>query len=162
MKKVKLLLAAIFCTMAIYGQKMNVEPNTKGTYAIDSIKINAPVDKVYSLITDINDWPGWFSGVKEVKINGKAEEGKPFVWKANGYKIRSVLHTVRANSCIGWTGKIWWISAVHNWHFSSSSDGGTMVIVEESFGGLGSALMKNSLRKDMRNDLINLKKKSEI
>jgi hypothetical protein len=145
-----------------YGQKMNVEVNPKAkTYLIDSIQINASVQRVYSLIANINDWPKWFEGVSEVHLNDGAMEGKTFIWKANGYKIKSKLHTVRPNSDIGWTGNIWWLSAVHNWHFESIHEDRTMVIVKESFKGLGSSLLKKSLRKGMRTDLICLKKEAE-
>ncbi|HEY4786640.1 MAG TPA: SRPBCC family protein [Bacteroidales bacterium] len=162
MKKFKLFLIAVICTGAVYGQKMNVEVNPKAsTYNIDSVRINAPVEKVYGLLAGINDWPKWFEGVSEVHMDGNAEEGKTFVWKAKGHKINSKIHTVRLNSDIGWTGKMWWIKAVHNWHFESEPNGSTKVIVQENFNGFGSSLMKKSLKKDMRNDLLCLKKESE-
>jgi len=152
----------LFFTEAIYGQNMNVEVNNKAkAYSIDSIQIDAPIDEVYSLVANMSDWPAWFQGVTEVHMNGKAEEGKVFIWKAKGYKIKSKIHTLRINSDIGWTGKMWWIGAIHNWHLESLPNGVTRVIVEESFNGLGSSLMKNSIKKDMRNDLSGLKKKSE-
>ena len=141
---------------------MNVEVNPKAkAYSIGSIQIKASIDKVYALIANINEWPKWFEGVTETHMNGNAEEGKDFIWKANGYKIKSKIHTLRLNSDIGWTGKVWWIKAVHNWHFESVPSGGTKVIIKESFNGLGSSLMKKSLKKDMRNDLLGLKKVSE-
>lgn len=163
MKKIKLLLIALIYIDTLYGgENMNIEVNTKAkAYAIDSIQINAPVEKVYSLIANINDWPQWFEGVTEVHMNGNAGEGKDFVWKAKGFKIKSKIHTFRPNSDIGWAGKMWWIEAVHNWHFESIPNGGTRVIVKESFDGLGSSFMKNSIRKDMKNDLVVLKKESE-
>lgn len=140
--------------------KVEVNPQAKA-YSMDSIQIDASVNKVYSLVANIKDWTKWFEGVTEVNINGKAEEGKIFIWKANGFKIKSKIHTVRPNSEIGWIGKMWWIKAVHNWHFESIPDGGTKVTIQESFDGFGSSLMKNSLKKDMRRDLICLKKESE-
>lgn len=162
MKKIKLIMIALIFVSAIHAQKMNVEVNSNAkAYSIDSIQINAPIDKVYSLIANINDWPKWFEGVTEVQIIGNAEEGKEFNWKAKGYKIKSKIHTVRHNSDIGWTGKMWWIKATHNWHFESVASGVTMVIVEECFEGFCSGMMKNSLKKDMRNDLTGLKKESE-
>lgn len=161
MKKFILLMITVNFTGIIYSQKMNVEPDTKATYSVDSIQIDAPVSKVYSLIANISDWPKWFEGVTEVNINGNVEEGKTFIWKANGYNIKSKIHTVRSNSEIGWTGKMWWINAVHNWYFENCSGGVTKVIIKESFEGIGSILLKNTLKKDMRKDLIVLKKKSE-
>jgi uncharacterized membrane protein len=162
MKKITLILIVLIYCGAIYGQKMNVEVNSKAkAYSIDSIQINASIDKVYSLIANINEWPKWFEGVTEVQINGNVEEGKGFIWKAKGYKIKSKIHTVLPNSDIGWTGSMWWIKATHNWHFESLPNGGTKVTVKECFEGFCSSMMKNSLKKDMRSDLVCLKKESE-
>ena len=162
MKKIKLFLITLIYIGAIYGQEMNIEVNSMAkAYSIDSIQINAPINKVYSIIANINDWPKWLDGVTEVHINGDAEVGKAFIWKAKGYKIKSKIHTVRLNSDIGWIGKMWWIRAIHNWHFESVPTGGTKVIVKECFAGFCSALFQNSLKKDMRSDLICLKKGSE-
>jgi hypothetical protein len=116
MKKIKILLIAFIYTGAIYSQRMNIEVDSKAkAYAIDSIQINAPIDKVYTLIATIGDWPG----------------------------------------------KMWWIKAVHNWRFETMANSGTKVTVQESFDGFGSSLMKNSLRKEARNNLVNLKKEAE-
>ena len=162
MKKKFLLLIAIIYGGVCYGQMMNIEVNSKAkVYSVDSVQINADIHKVYSLISNINDWPGWFEGVTEVHLEGNVEEGKSFIWKAQGHKIKSKIHTVKPDCAFGWTGKMWWIKAVHNWYFKSLPNGGTEVIVKESFGGLGSSFMKNSVRKDMRNDLVCLKKESE-
>ena len=162
MKKIRLFLITFIYVGVTYGQKMNIEVNTKAkAYSIDSIQINAPINRVYSIIADINDWYKWLEGVSEVHIIGNAEEGKAFIWKAKGYKIKSKIHTVLLNSNIGWTGKMWWIRAIHNWHFESTPAGGTKVITEESFAGFCSTLLQNSLKKDMRSDLVCLKKESE-
>jgi uncharacterized membrane protein len=126
----------------------------------DKIRIKAPIEKVYSTLYNISSWPKWRSDVKETNIEGSPEEGKRFEWKAGGLKIRSRLHTVKTNKAYGWTGKIWWISAVHNWSFEGS-DGVTVVKVEESMEGFGSSLMKGSLQKTLRKDLLDLKVASE-
>ncbi|MFA5327041.1 MAG: SRPBCC family protein [Prolixibacteraceae bacterium] len=162
MKKTFLLLVVLIYGGVTDGKTMNIEANSKAkVYSVDSIQINADIHKVYSLISNISDWPRWFDGVTEVHLNGKVEEGKDFVWKAQGYKIKSKIHTVQRDCAFGWTGKMWWIKAVHNWHFKSLPNGRTEVVVEESFGGFGSSLMKNSMKKDMRKDLVSLKEESE-
>lgn len=162
MKKNYLLMMALIYGGVIYGQNMNIEANsTAKVYSVDSIQINANIHTVYSLFANINDWPGWFEGVTEVNMKGDAEEGKCFAWKAEGFKMKSRIHTVQPNNAFGWTGKMWWITAVHNWSFESLPNGDTEVIVKESFGGFGSSLLKNSMKKDMRNDLACLKNESE-
>lgn len=141
---------------------MNTEVNSKAkAYATDSTIINAPVEKVFSLIYGIREWPEWRDGVTAVDINSEPAEGSTFTWKADGYTIKSAIHTVRPYSEIGWTGKIWWIKAVHNWQFDRLPDGNTRVTVSESFSGLGASLMKNTLVNTLRKDLQALKDKSE-
>jgi len=162
MKKSGLCAIMLIYVSITYGQKMNMEVDTKAkAYAIDSIEINAPAEKVYSLIANIKNWPNWFEGVTEVNVNGNIQEGTDFTWKAKGYKIKSKIHTIKTNTAIGWTGKMWWIDAVHNWRFKSDRNGKTKVIVQENFAGFCSSFMRNSLKNDMRNDLIILKKASE-
>jgi uncharacterized membrane protein len=126
----------------------------------DEIRIKAPIEKVYNTLYDISSWPKWRSDVKETIIEGSPKVDKQFEWKAGGLKIKSKLHTVKANKAYGWTGKILWISAVHNWSFEGSN-GVTVVKVEESMEGFGSSLMKGSLKKTLRKDLLDLKTASE-
>jgi hypothetical protein len=141
---------------------MNIEMNKNvKAYACDSIEINASIDKVFSLIKNIKDWPKWLEGVTKVTIDGNIEEGKEFSWLAKGYKLKSKIHTIVNNSEIGWTGTMLWIKAIHNWHFEKLADNKTKVTVEESFTGFLSSFMKNVLIKGIQEDLIILKKQSE-
>jgi hypothetical protein len=110
---------------------------------------------------DIKDWPKWLDGVTEVHMEGLPAEGNTFVWKANGYKLKSKIHTIQTNSEIGWTGTMWWIKAIHNWQFERLPGGNTRAIVKECLKGFCSSLMKNTLRKGLRKDLLILKKESE-
>jgi uncharacterized membrane protein len=162
MKSIGYLAIMLIYTGISFGQSMNIEanPNAKA-YATDSIEIHAPLEKVFSLVANINNWPDWFEGVTEVNVNGDIKEGTVFVWKAKGYKIKSKIHTIKNNQAIGWTGKMWWIKAVHNWRFKSDQNGNTKVIIQENFAGFCSSLMRKSLKGDMRNDLVNLKNASE-
>ncbi len=74
--------------------------------------------------------------------------------------IHSKLHTVLQNAKIGWTGRMFWIKAVHNWWFTAKGES-TLVKVEESLSGFGSSLMKKSLAEGMKKNLIELKKHAE-
>ncbi|MFW5761013.1 MAG: hypothetical protein ACOCXH_08555 [Cyclobacteriaceae bacterium] len=70
------------------------------------------------------------------------------------------MHTVTKHSEIGWTGKIAWVKAEHNWYFSMGENG-TKVVVEESLSGLGSRLMSKSLAEGMVQNLNGLKEYAE-
>lgn len=136
---------------------MNIQANKNArAYAKAETTIDATASKVYNTIADINRWPEWQSAVSSAKLEGKLEEGVTFNWKANGMKIKSKLHTVKKDSAIGWTGKMFWIKAIHNWRFTEEN-GTTKVIVEESMSGFGSSMMRKTLRKGMELNLIELK-----
>ena len=140
---------------------MNIEVDSSAEcFSEEEIVIDSPVEKVFKILSDINNWPAWQSSVSKAQINGPAEAGVNFTWKSGGLNISSRLHTVNANSEIGWTGKIWWIKAVHNWYLNEENNK-TKVIVRESLKGPGSFFMKKSLKEGMRKNLVELKTETE-
>ncbi len=140
---------------------MNIKVNKYAkAYAEDSITIQASAEKVYSILSDINNWTTWLSNVVEPKLEGPPEEEKEFTWIASGLKIKSTLHTVIPNSAFGWTGKMLWISAIHNWSLSEEN-GICTVHVEESMEGFLAGTMKSTMIKSMKKGLIGLKTESE-
>ena len=140
---------------------MNIEVySTNGCFSEEKIFINSPAKIVFGILSDINNWPGWQSSVTKAQIGGSPEAGRKFQWKSGGLNINSRLHTVNPNSEIGWTGRIWWIKAVHNWYLIEENDK-TKVIVKESLSGFGSMFMQKSLKEGMRKNLIELKDKAE-
>lgn len=159
--KVILAFISLLIFTQLKAQKMNAEADsTTRCYAKEEIVINSPVEEVFKVLSDIKNWPSWQSSVTRTEINGPVEAGVKFNWKAGGLNISSQLHTVNSNSEIGWTGKIWWIRAVHNWYLINDNQK-TKVIVEESLTGLGSSLMQKSLVGGMKKNLIELKAKVE-
>jgi hypothetical protein len=140
---------------------MNIEVNRKAkAYAEDSILINAAIDKVYWLLSDIQRWPQWQTAVQKVELEGEPSPGKSFDWKAAGFNIHSTFHTVNPPDEFGWTGRMWWIRAVHNWYFEPVGNG-TKVTTRESLEGFGAWAMKKSLKEGMRKSLIELRKAAE-
>jgi len=154
-------LAILLITAHLKAQEMNIDVDSSaGCFSKEEIIINSPVENVFKILSDINNWPAWQSDVTKDKLNGPIEPGVTFKWKAGGLKINSELHTVNPYSEIGWTGRIWWIKAVHNWSLSNDANG-TKVIVEESLKGFGSSIMQKSLIEGMRKNLLELKNKAE-
>jgi Polyketide cyclase / dehydrase and lipid transport len=137
---------------------MNVQPDTSAkTYSKQEIIINAPAVRVFKLIADINNWKTWQSNVTQASIAGEAREGATFKWKAGGVSFISKLHTVTPFIEIGWTGKTWWINAVHNWYLEEEENGKCKVTAEESLKGFLSGLMNKSLHESMNKNLKELK-----
>lgn len=156
-----LIILIVLLSINLKAQKMNITADsTARCYASAEILIEAPKSTVFGLLAQINEWPEWQSSVLSSHLDGTAEEGKKFKWKAGGLNIKSKLHTVHPNSEIGWTGKIWWIKAVHNWTLTEEN-GQTKVVVKEALKGLGSSMMKKSLQEGMLKNLAELKSRAE-
>ena len=140
---------------------MNIKADsTAKCYATSEITINSTKHHVFEILSDINGWPEWQSSVTKAEIKGSTEVGKKFTWKGGGLNIKSQLHTVNPDSEIGWTGRIWWIKAVHNWYLKEEN-GQTKVVVKESLKGLGSSMMLKSLKEGMQKNLEELRIRAE-
>jgi len=112
---------------------MQIDQNAPAK-ASDSIAINAPIERVWGLITRVEQWPAWNGLVSGVKIRGSFMPNASFVWKSGGLTITSTIRVVEPNSLIVWTGKTFGTQAIHIWRFKQD---GTAVTVEteESFDG---------------------------
>ena len=53
--------------------------------------IQAPVATVWSVISNLVDWPLWNPGVSGIEVEGDVVAGTVFTWMANGTRIRSRL-----------------------------------------------------------------------
>jgi uncharacterized protein YndB with AHSA1/START domain len=128
------------------------------------IVINAPIEKVWQILTTINDWPNWQTEVTESNLKEGLKEGVEFTWKAGGLTFTSQIHTLEPKIKFGWTGKTIGASAIHNWFFRSEGQK-TTVFVEESLQGVFPTLFKGyfqkNLDKGVQKNLTDLKTASE-
>jgi len=74
--------------------------------------------------------------------------------------MKAKLHTVKPHAKFGWTGRMAWITAVHNWTMRHEN-GKCLVTVEESMKGFLTGLIKNPLKKGMKQSLKELKTAAE-
>jgi uncharacterized protein YndB with AHSA1/START domain len=120
---------------------------------IKTIKINATVEKVWNLMTDINNWAAWQTDIKSPRLNGELKPETTFDWKTGGATIHSTIHTVQPFTNFGWTGKTFGMFAVHNWSFTDIK-GGTEVSVNESMEGFLAGLLRSSFNQNLEKDMI--------
>ena len=131
------------------NQTLNIAINEKApVIEKQHVFIPAAPQKVWEIISDINNWPEWQSDVTQAELCGELKEGTIFKWKAGGIRFTSELHTVNDFQVIGWTGKTIGTNAVHNWRFEKKN-GGTMIYVEESLEGLFPKLFKKNFSKNL-------------
>ena len=113
-----------------------------------SIEINASPEKVWDVLTGINEWSNWQTDIKKAFIKGSLTIGATFDWVSGGAKIHSTIHTVQPFEAIGWTGKGIGIFAIHNW-MMQERDGVVTVHVHESMEGFLPNILKGYLNKSL-------------
>ena len=137
---------------------------TAPAFSRKEIIINAPVEKVWQIQTDIEHWNKWQPDITSAKLEGALEAGTIFRWKAKGLNIVSTLHTVKPHTQIGWSGLSLGMLAIHNWMFEARGET-THVITEESLSGWLTRLMiffnPRFLESSLEASLNNLKFKAE-
>ncbi len=111
-----------------------------------TIHINAPVETVWSLMSDIKQWPTWNTDIKKVKFKGELATGTTFEWKVKQGWIESRLGIVEPPHTLGWRGNLSGITAVHIWRISGT-DGNVTVTTEESWDGILPRLFRRSGRR---------------
>ncbi len=142
---------------------MSTDPHAP-LIAREEVLINAPLDKVWALETDIDRWPDWQPEVSVARLEGPLAVGTVFAWKAKGLRIVSTIREYEPETRISWTGRALGMNAIHIWAFEPY-DGGTRVTVEESLSGWFPRMMKifnpAFLEKSMRQSLQVLKSRAE-
>ncbi|MDX3322857.1 SRPBCC family protein [Streptomyces sp. ME03-5684b] len=99
-----------------------------------SIRIAAPIDRVWQLHTDIDGWPRWQTDIGSARADGPVASGSTFHWTTAGLSISSTVHLLEAPERILWGGTAHGITALHEWRFEADGDG-TLVHNEESWSG---------------------------
>ena len=118
-------------TLAANGQIQENAP----VKAASEIVIRAPIEKVWQILTTINEWPNWQSTVSAAHLDGPLEPGTTFTWTNGGAEIKSRIALVQRHEKIGWTGTSYKAHAIHIWSLQPLAYGGTLVRSNESMDG---------------------------
>ena len=100
----------------------------------DEILIDAPLDTIWSLQTDISSWSEWQPDIDASTIEGPLEVGTVFRWQTYGLSIESTIQEIDAPRRIVWSGLAHGITAIHAWTMTPSEDR-VLVHTEESWDG---------------------------
>ena len=166
-KRISLIAMGLVVSASLFAQNNSSMKSINSNAPVKcskTITINASSEKVWSVLTNIDNWSNWQTDIKSPKLKGQLQPNSTFVWKTGGAKVHSTLHTVEPYKQFGWTGKTYGMYAIHNWTFSESN-GKTTVSVNESMQGFLAGLFKKSfnrsLEKGMQHWLELLKKECE-
>ena len=98
------------------------------------IDIEAPLERVWGLHTDVAGWPGWQTEITEARIDGPFEPGTWFDWTSYGFSVTSTVYDLAERARVLWGGTSGGITGVHEWLFMDTP-GGVHVTTIESFAG---------------------------
>jgi hypothetical protein len=96
--------------------------------------IDAPLDTVWQLHTDVNAWPSWQAEITAAHIDGAFQPGASFEWTSYGFTVVSTIYAVAERARVLWGGTAGGITGVHEWVFSETPTG-VHVATNESFAG---------------------------
>jgi uncharacterized protein YndB with AHSA1/START domain len=116
------------------------------------VVIEAPLERIWTLLTDVPRWPTWNPAVQSAALRGPLASGVSFVWKSQGYTVTSTVQDVRPLERLSWTGKAFGTRAFHVWQLQGTPDG-VVVRTEEAFDGWLPRLLKGSMQKKLDDTL---------
>lgn len=132
--------------------------------AQQTIMINAPIEIVWSILTDIEQWPGWQTAVSVTSLQGELEQSTEFLWKSGSMKIRSKIQDINAPFNIRWSGRALGVFADHSWSLTSIGSDTQVTTSEHMSGWLVASISlfkKNFLENALKEFLFELKLASE-
>ena len=98
-----------------------------------SIIINAPIQRVWDVLININRWHDWYHDIKDASCE-KVEVGAPFEWSLKSTHLHSNFQLVEEPTRLAWTGKSKMVKAIHVWDLESADDQ-TILTAEKSIEG---------------------------
>ncbi|WP_410586343.1 SRPBCC family protein [Amycolatopsis sp. lyj-23] len=99
-----------------------------------STVVDAPLERVWALHTDIDAWATWNTDVDQAQLDGPLRPGSSFRWKTHGLDIASTIQEVVPGERVVWGGPANGIDGVHVWTFTQTGDQ-VVVHTEESWSG---------------------------
>lgn len=130
----------------------------------DEILIDAPIEKIWEIQTDVDNWPSWQPDVDGAQAGGPLAVDSVFRWQTAGLDITSTVLEIDAPRRIVWGGPAQGIEAVHVWTLDPREDG-VLVRTEESWEGepveAQVETLQGALDKSLRDWLENLKRTAE-
>ena len=99
------------------------------------VRVEAPVDRVWMLLSDPVGWSAIDPAIRDVEVDGAVEVGTRFVWRNGSLKLRSRFAVVDPCTELTWTGTTFGARAVHRHLLEQDGPSGTLLGSEESMAG---------------------------
>ena len=103
--------------------------------ASHEVLIEAPVERVWGLLSDAPGWGAWATDIHDVRVDSTVTVDARFAWANGKARVRSTFAVVDAGRELTWTGVSSGAKAVHRHVLETTDDGATRVFSEESMAG---------------------------
>lgn len=98
------------------------------------IDINAPLQTVWRLQTDVNNWPAWQTDITAARLAGPFQPGNSFTWTSYGFTVTSTIYAVAERARTLWGGANRGIMGTHEWVYTQTP-AGVHVATHEPWSG---------------------------
>ena len=95
-----------------YAKRGTIDDNAH-VRACEEVRINAPVERVWSLLSDPAVWPSLDERIHGVRLLSSVETDGYFHWRIGRSRIHSRYAVVEPNRELTWTGAAAGVRAVH-------------------------------------------------
>ena len=115
-------------------------------YINTSITINAPAEKVWSILIDFENYSKWNSFI--TSISGELKIGNKLEVKLQGMVFRPVILRFNENTELKWLGHLWFkglFDGLHKFQLIDNGNGTTNFEQSEEFSGILVKLFSKSL-----------------
>ena len=114
--------------------------------ASGEIYINAPIDKVWSVLVNLSSWSRFDPNFSDIKLESIVAVGTKASFKIKGFPIQGTFAVVTPNQELTWVGTSLWTKAIDRHVVEAISNETTRLYLEESLSGIFVPLMFSSAR----------------
>jgi uncharacterized protein YndB with AHSA1/START domain len=129
-----------------------------------SVEIAAPAGRVWSLLTEVNDWTRWQTDITDARSPEPLAPGTAFTWTSFEFTVTSTVYALDPGSRILWGGDSGGITGIHEWTVTPTP-AGCRVTTAESFSGPPVPSLAEQLKEQLDFSLVSwldlLKKEAE-
>lgn len=121
-------------TLSALGRQQQIQEDAP-VKASAEVVIHAPIERVWALFADVQQWPRWQHDISTTSLSGPLANNVEFTWQAGGTPIHSHVVLFTTEKTVAWTGRASIAKAVHVWTFTPLGPDTTRVGCRESMSG---------------------------
>lgn len=114
-----------------YARAGRVDPDAP-VHATGEVVIEAPPERVWSVLSDVRGWPSIRADIHDVEATGPAAPDASFTWATAGIRLTSRFGLVERPHRLTWVTHAPGIALVHCYELTSHGPGHTRLWAEES------------------------------